>query len=98
MFASATPALQGYNEINDVLMKRTARQFGRGLTNDECICQGLGIREGVYVNDGSYDFMPITTLYTEDTTRTIDGIKMELVRVPGETDDQMLIWLPVMAY
>lgn len=94
MFASATPALQGYNEINDVLMKRTARQFGRGLTNDECICQGLGMREGVYVNDGSYDFMPITTLYTEDTTRTIDGIKMELVRVPGETDDQMLIWLP----
>lgn len=94
MFAPATSPLQGYDEINDILMKRTALQFGRGLTNEECICQGLGIREGMYVNDGGYDFIPVTTLYTEDIKREIDGIKMELVRAPGETDDQMLIWLP----
>lgn len=94
MFAPETTPIIGYDELGDILGKRTARQFGRGLTNEECICQGLGIREGIYVNDGSYDFLPITTLYTENITREIDGIQMELVRVPGETDDQMLIWLP----
>ena len=26
--------------------------------------------------------------------REIDGIKLELTRVPGETEDQIMIWLP----
>ena len=49
---------------------------------------------GKAVGDGVYDFMPPTTVYDVDTTtRTIDGVTMELTAAPGETDDQLFVWL-----
>lgn len=46
------------------------------------------------MGDGVYDFMPPTTVYDVDTmTRTIDGVTMELAAAPGETDDQLFVWL-----
>jgi alkyl sulfatase BDS1-like metallo-beta-lactamase superfamily hydrolase len=46
-------------------------------------------------NDGGYNFLDPTTIYTEDkVTRTIDGVNIELIRAPGETDDQIYVYLP----
>ena len=77
-------------------MRRMVRQFGYGLTEEECITQGIGIREGKAVGDGTYDFLPPTTLYKteERVERSIDGVKLELISAVGETDDQMFVWLP----
>lgn len=94
-FAPKKPVLKGTERINPVLNKRTFRQFGYGLTDEELITQGLGIREGHAIGDGAYCFLPPTTLYTEDAvTRTIDGITIEMVSAVGETDDQIFLWLP----
>ncbi len=95
-FAPRRPVLKYTEKINDVLTKRTVRQFGYRLTEEECITQGIGIREGHAVGDGKYDFLAPTTLYQkeEKAERVIDGVKLELISAVGETDDQMFIWLP----
>lgn len=95
-FAPRRPVLKYTEKINDVLTKRTVRQFGYQLTEEECITQGIGIREGHAVGDGKYDFLAPTTLYQteEKAERVIDGVKLEMIAAVGETDDQMFIWLP----
>ena len=81
--------------LNKVLGERTRRQFGYALTEEECITQGIGIREGHAVGDGVYEFLPPTTVYTEEKVeRTIDGVRLELKAAVGETDDQIFVWLP----
>ena len=94
-FSPKRPVLEGTDRIAPALNKRTFRQFGYGLSDEELITQGLGPREGQPVGDGVYCFLPPTTVYTEDAvTRTIDGVTFEMVSAVGETDDQIFIWLP----
>lgn len=94
MFAPRKPALRHYDKLNDVLKKRTDRQFGYGLTEEECFCQGIGIREGKASGEGNYNFLPPTTIYQEpEVVRVIDGVKMKMVSAVGETDDQIFLWL-----
>lgn len=93
-FAPKRPVLKYSQKVNDVLMLRGARQFGYTLTDDELITQGLGPREGSTCGDGTYGFLPPTTIYTEDSvTRTIDGVTLQMTAAVGETDDQIFIWL-----
>ena len=93
-FKARTEPLDGYGRIAAALNRRGGFQFGYELTDEENISQGLGPREGKAVGDGVYDFMPPTTVYDVDTmTRTIDGVTMELTAAPGETDDQLFVWL-----
>lgn len=93
-FEPKTPVLARTRELMDVQNLRGARQFGYGLTDEENISQGIGRREGMVYGEHRA-FVPPTTLYAQDRVeRVIDGVALELVRVPGETDDQILVWLP----
>lgn len=93
-FASMNPPLQYFDRIQDALNQRGAYQHGYGLTDDEAISQGIGIREGKERHHGKFDPLAPTTLYHEKCVeRVIDGIKMKLVSAVGETDDQIYIWL-----
>lgn len=93
-FSPIKPALKHYDKINDVLTRRGEYQFGYHLTDAETISQGLGKREGKILGYGPYDFINPTTIYDDKcVTREIDGIKLNLVRAPGETDDTILVWL-----
>lgn len=87
--------LKYYEKLDDILKKRTKFQFGYELNDDECITQGLGIREGIATKEGKPCFLEPTTYYDEDVVeRVIDGVKMKLVSAVGETDDQIFVWLP----
>lgn len=93
-FAPHKPVLKHYDRIQSVLMKRGKFQHGYGLTQEEAICQGIGIREGKEVGDGSYAILPPTTIYHEDfVERCIDGVSIKLVSAVGESDDQLFVWL-----
>ncbi len=93
-FAPKKPVLKYYDRLKDVLNQRGAYQFGYGLTDEETISQGIGIREGWAVGKGSLDFIAPTTMYHEDEVeRVIDGIKLKMVSAAGETDDQIFVWL-----
>lgn len=80
--------------LQDIQNLRGIRQFGYALSDEENISQGIGIREGLAYGE-SRAFRQPTTVYDEDkVVREIDGVRLELVRLPGETDDQIMIWLP----
>ncbi len=87
--------LEGYERISSALERRGARQHGYGLSDEEAICQGIGMREGHETGAGGYDFLAPTKLLDGDlATMEIDGVALELRSAPGETDDAMLVWLP----
>lgn len=93
-FAPAVPMLAQTAKLFDVQMLRGSRQFGYSLTDEENITQGIGPREGLVYGEHKA-FVPPTTVYDQvKVERVIDGVALELVRVPGETDDQILVWLP----
>lgn len=94
-FAPSKPVLGRMNALMDILNRRGARQFGYQLSNEEVVSQGIGIREGMVQGEGQRAFVAPTTVYTEERIiRNIDGITLEFAAAQGETDDQMLVWLP----
>lgn len=93
-FAPQKPVLQHYDRLNAILAKRNTFQHGYGLSNEEAICQGIGIREGSQTNEGGYDFIPPTTVYNQKEVEcVIDGVKLKLFSAVGESDDQLCVWL-----
>ena len=94
-FAPKRPQLKYMERLNDILGKRAGRQFGYSLTEEECISQGIGIREGHAAGDGTYEFLAPTTVYSQESAdRTIDGVRIQMKAAVGETDDQIFVWLP----
>lgn len=93
-FSPAAPLLQGTEILQDIQNLRGNRQFGYSLNDEENISQGIGVREGIPYGERRA-FVNPTTLYNESkVVREIDGIKIEMVRLPGEAEDQIMIWLP----
>ena len=94
-FTPCKPMLKYYDRIQDGLNQRGQFQHGYGLSDEEAICQGIGIREGKETGHGKYDLLMPTKLYDQNEARlTLDGIDLILKRAPGETDDQICIYLP----
>lgn len=86
--------LVGGTSIGAILGKRTRRQFGFGLESEtERINIGIGKEVGSRGLGAGY--VPATVTVGEERYRIeIAGIPVEMVAAPGETDDQMYIWLP----
>lgn len=93
-FAPCVPVLEHTDMVQDVLNQRGARQFGFLLSDEENISQGIGIRTGAAYGEARALRNP-TVIYQEDkVVREIDGVTIEMVRIQGETDDQIMVWLP----
>ena len=93
-FAPAAPALEKTGLLQDIQNLRGARQFGYPLTDQEAISQGIGPREGITHGEHRAFVLP-TTLYEQDkVSREIDGVQLEMVRLPGESEEEIMIWLP----
>ncbi len=83
------------DRINNVLRQRLVRQFGYTLSGEEYITQGVGISDSNAVGDGKFNFIKPTKILTNDKTSfEIDGVKIELISAPGETDDHLYVWFP----
>lgn len=86
------PQLGRSNLISDVFAQRSARQFGVGLTPEEIISIGIGPLNDV---NSSKCLRQPTRFFTEQQLElTIEGISLLLSAAPGETDDQLFVWLP----
>lgn len=80
--------------LQGIQKQRGGRQFGYSLTDEEAISQGIGPREGVVYGEHRA-FVPPTAVYSkEKVNRKIDGVELEMVRLPGEAEEQMMIWFP----
>lgn len=93
-FAPKFPVLERTEKLTEIQMLRGARQFGYGLSDEEAITQALGPREGIIRGEKRGVIAP-RPVYDEDVVeQVIDGVKIEMRRLPGETDDTIAVWLP----
>ena len=70
-----------------------ANQFGMALADSERLNAGIGPKL-VFGPQGQGYIAPTQTLDGERMTFEAAGIRVELVYAPGETDDQIYVWLP----
>ena len=67
-------------------------QFGGGLDPEDRPNAGIGPRLVLGGGDG---YLPPTTTFAGDRyDLEVGGVRLELVYAPGETDDQIYVWLP----
>lgn len=93
-FAPKFPVLERTEKLTEIQMLRGAWQFGYGLSDEEAITQALGPREGIIRGEKRAMIAP-RPVYDEDVVeQVIDGVKIEMRRLPGETDDTIAVWLP----
>ena len=86
------PQLGRSQLVSDVFARRSARQFGVGLTPEEVVSIGIGPLNDV--NSQKCMRKPKRFFTEERLELAIDGVDIVLAAAPGETDDQLFVWLP----
>ncbi len=69
------------------------RMFGNYLPEDEMVNDGIGAFLGID-SDSRLFAMPPTHTFSDQLKLKIAGVDIELVHAPGETNDQIFVWLP----
>lgn len=82
------------NIIRTVIFQRSMRQFGSLLPETEVINCGIGPRLQVTDETTPGLIRPTITFDTPRASYEVAGIKFDLVFAPGETPDQIFVWLP----
>ncbi len=81
------------SELQPVITRRSLRMYGWGLTPEERLNVGIGgeldLHEGSTVS-----ILRPTKTFRDTLEDTVAGIRFQLVHAPGETDDQIFVWLP----
>ena len=80
-----------FNQLHQILDIRGARQFGVYLPTDHTPCSGLGPSLRLSRNKSKLLFP--TKVFEGEMIVTIGDMSIELVSAPGETDDQIYIWI-----
>lgn len=82
------------NIIRPAIFRRSMRQFGVFLPPEMVLNDGIGPH--LMINDQTTPalLMPTHTFDTPRHKMTIAGVEIELVFAPGETPDQIYVWLP----
>ena len=93
-FEPVTAVLEKTELLQDIQNLRGKRQFGYSLTDEEAISQGIGPREGVRSEEHRAFVPPTRVCQQERIVREIDGVQVEMVRLPGEAEEQIMIWFP----
>ncbi len=79
--------------LRPIIRKRSYRMFGLHL--DETARTNAGIGPGLAQQKGStVGLLRPTHTFDDRLDVTIAGITLQLMHAPGETEDQLLVWLP----
>jgi len=78
----------------EITYKRAMRMFGTFLKNGEL--ENCGIGPFLKFNDKTtVSYVRPNKTFSDETLKvSIAGINLELIHAPGETDDQILVWIP----
>ncbi len=81
------------NVVRPIITVRSARMFGNHLDAEGLVNAGIGPFLGL---EADSTIGPLRPTETFDKTLSTEacGVEMELVHAPGETDDQLFVWLP----
>ncbi len=79
--------------VNPIYLRRAVRQFGIGLGPDLFMNCGIGPRLHVSLGQAS-GFIPANITVEDELEVTVAGVKLKIVHAPGETADQLYVYLP----
>ena len=85
------------NVLRPALRTRSARMFGsqlRGSGPDQMENVGLGPFVETLDPDMTLGLIRPNKTFWDELSTEICGVKVELVHAPGETNDQLFVWLP----
>lgn len=102
--AGATPAIYAHDlletliqqsnaEVGNAMRPRNVRQFGALLPDSNRPNSGIGPKL-VLDQGGALSYLKPTQTFADVLEVTVAGVNMKLVHAPGETDDQIYVWLP----
>ena len=80
--------------VNRMAVVRGIRQFGRDIPADEILNRGAGPGKTPTGGVSAGFIQPNKTFAGKDLETVIAGIRVQMVAAPGETDDQLYVWLP----
>jgi len=85
--------------ITPTIETNAMRMFGEKLAEggERIVNDGIGpeLRQfSASDGSGSRGYLPPTQVFNDRLSVTISGIDLELIHSPGETDDQLVVWLP----
>ncbi len=81
------------NLIRPVVTLRSVRMFGMELPPEEVHHCGIGPR--IKVEDGTrVGILRPTVTFEDSLSIEVAGVKLQMVHAPGETDDQLFVWMP----
>jgi alkyl sulfatase BDS1-like metallo-beta-lactamase superfamily hydrolase len=78
--------------INPIISARSTRMFGTALPEDEVINVGIG--KSLNISKSPFGYIKPDTIFKDELKIKISGIDIELYHAPGETNDQLFVWLP----
>ncbi len=79
--------------LRPILTRRSMRMFGNFLDENSLVNSGIGARLNLN-QDSTIGIVRPTRIFSDELTDTVAGIQFKLIHVPGETNDQILVWLP----
>lgn len=85
------------NVIRPVLNRRSSRMFGNYLPRqgpDRMVSVGLGPFLETLDRDATLGLIRPNKTFADELDTEICGVKVSLVHAPGETNDQIFVWLP----
>ena len=78
--------------INPIISTRSTRMFGTALPEDDVINVGIG--KSLNISKSPFGYVSPDTTFEDELKINIAGINIELYHAPGETNDQLFVWLP----
>ena len=78
--------------LNPIITTRSTRMFGTTLPEEDLINVGIGPNLSVSKSPTGYVKPDLT--FKDELKINISGIEIELYHAPGETNDQIFVWLP----
>jgi len=88
----AANRLEGYDTLSEILTQRAGRQFGSSLEPEDKI-PGIAPVHRPMGGRGEGKLPPTRRVDGNRETLEIEGIELELIPAPGETEDHLLVWL-----
>jgi len=80
------------NVVRPIISQRSTRMFGTSLDNDTHVNCGIGPRLDANENTTRSLLRPTIT-FKDELEVEIEGIKVKMVHAPGETNDQLFVWI-----
>jgi alkyl sulfatase BDS1-like metallo-beta-lactamase superfamily hydrolase len=81
------------SEMRPIVGSRSTRMFGNLLAPADVVNDGIGPFLGI-TPESTFGFVPPTKTFSDVLEQTVAGVHMKLIHAPGETDDQIVVWLP----